>query len=147
MLLAVTIAGPNLKEMLTWLKTRSRYLSLSAAIVVLLVCALLMGRLAAASADGRLHVTFLDVGSADAIFIETPSGGHLLINGGPSSATVSDALGRRMSPFDHDLEWLIVAATDEHQVASLPRLLERFPPANVLFGAPEQASFLTLMEQ
>jgi competence protein ComEC len=149
MLLAVTIAGSKLKDMLTWLKTRSRNLSLAAAIVVLLVCALLIGRLAAASADGRLHVTFLDVGSADAILIETPSGGHLLINGGPSSTAVSDALGRRMSPLDHNLEWLIIASTDEQQVASLPRLLDRFPPANVLFGAPEQASFSSaaLMEQ
>jgi competence protein ComEC len=149
MLLAVTIAGANLKNIFTSLKTRFRYLSLWSAILVLLVLALLIGRLAAASPDGRLHVTFLDVGSADAIFIETPSGGHVLINGGPSSAAVSDALGRRMSPLDHNLEWLIVASTDEHQVASLPRLLDRFPPADVLFGAPEQASFSSgaLMEQ
>jgi competence protein ComEC len=149
MLLAVTLASSRRQDVLAWLRARSRDLSLWAAIVALLVCALLVGRLAAASADGRLHITFLNVGSADAILIETPSGGHVLINGGPSSTAVSDALGRRMSPLDHNLDWLIVAAADEHQVASLPRLLDRFPPANVLFGAPEQASFSSaaLMEQ
>jgi len=149
MLLAVTIAASRVKDVFAWIRSRIRYLSLGAAVIVLLVCALLMARLAAASADGRLHITFLDVGSADAVFIESPTGGQVLINGGPSSAALSDALGRRLSPLDRDLEWLVVAATDEDQVASLPRLLDRFPPSNVLFGAPEQASYSStaLMEQ
>lgn len=149
MLLAMTIAMSRTANALTWIRSRIRNLSLGAAVVVLLVSTLLMGRLASASADGRLHVTFLDVGSADAVLIESPSGGQVLVNGGPSSAALSDALGRRLSPLDRDLEWLVVAAADEQQVASLPRLLDRFPPSNVLFGAPEQASFssMTLMEQ
>jgi len=88
-------------------------------ILALFICAMLAWRVAAAAPDGRLHVTFLAVGSADAVLIETPSGGHVLINGGPSASAASDALGRRLSPLDHRLDWLIVASTDESQVASL----------------------------
>jgi beta-lactamase superfamily II metal-dependent hydrolase len=141
MLLGVTFAGANLKNAYGWLKTRFPHLPLALIVVVLFICTLFALRLAAAAPDGRLHVTFLDVGSADALLIETPSGGHVLINGGPSAASSSDALGRRLSPIDHRLDWLIIASTDEHQVASLPRLLPRFPPREVLLGAPEQASF------
>ena len=81
------------------------------------------------------------MGSADAILIQTPAGRHVLINGGPSAALASDALGRRLSPLDHSLDWLVLASTDENQVASLPRLASRFPPVNVLMAAPAQASF------
>jgi competence protein ComEC len=148
-LLAVTFGGANLKDMYDALRARFGRLWLAPTILALLVLAMLAWRLAAAAPDGRLHVTFLSVGSADAVLIETPSGRHVLINGGPSSAAASDALGRRMSPVDHHLDWLILASTDEDQVASLPRLLPRFPPSDVLLGGPEQASFSStaLVEQ
>jgi competence protein ComEC len=91
--------------------------------------------------DGRLHITFLEVGSADAILIQTPSGRHILVNGGPSPSALADGLGRRLSPFDRSLDWLIVAAPQEQQVAALPRALERFPVDNALWAGNFQASY------
>jgi competence protein ComEC len=95
----------------------------------------------AAVPDGLLHVTFLDVGSADGVLIRTPSGKTILVNGGESVTTLSDELGRRISSFDRRLDWLIVAATKEEQVAALPRVLERYPPGEVLWSGNRQASF------
>jgi competence protein ComEC len=140
-LLAVTLAGSNIMEFMRSWKPRLAQVGLGLALAALLVIALLLWRLLAAAPDGRLHVTFLDVGSADAVFIQAPGGGRVLINAGPSAVSVSDSLGRRMSPLDHTLDWLVVASTDEEQVAALPTLLPRFPPDAVLLGAPEQASF------
>lgn len=94
--------------------------------------------------DGRLHLTFLDVGSADAVLIETPSGRHILVNGGASASTLSDALGRRLSPFHRSLDWLIVAAPQEEQVAALPVVLERFPAQKVLWAGNPEASYSAL---
>ena len=45
-----------------------------------------------------LHITFLDVGSADAVLIKTPTGKHVLINGGPSVTTLADELGGACPP-------------------------------------------------
>jgi competence protein ComEC len=111
-------------------------------VLVALVLALsLVWRAAVAIPDGLLHVTFLDVGSADGILIETPSGRNILINGGESVTTLSDELGRRISSFDRRLDWLVVAATEEEQVAALPRVLERYPPEAVWWSGNRQASF------
>ena len=139
-LLAVTLEGSRLMELLRTLRLRLSRVGFGVALAGLLVIAVLVWRALAAAPDGRLHVTFLDVGSADAVFIQGPTGGRVLINGGPSAISVSDALGRRMSPSDHGLDWLVVASTDEDQVAAWQTLLPRFPPQAVLLGAPESAS-------
>ena len=91
--------------------------------------------------DGRLHVLFLDVGSADGILITTPSGKFVLINGGESPSALADQLGRRIPPFDRGIDYLVVASTQENQVAALPRVLEQYRPKSVLWTGNEQASF------
>jgi competence protein ComEC len=88
-----------------------------------------------------LHITFLDVGSADAVLLKTPAGKYVLINGGPSTTTLSDELGRRLPAFSRKLDWLIIAGTDENQVAALPRVLDRYPPDQVLWSGNREASF------
>jgi competence protein ComEC len=91
--------------------------------------------------DGRLHLTFLDVGSADAVLIQTPSGRSILVNGGPSPSKLTAALGPRLSVFDRRIDWLVVASTQEQQVAALPRILDRFPVGSVLWSGNLDASF------
>ena len=140
-LLTLTFAGSRLKESFLALQERFRYLSSATIFTALFICALLVWRVVVSGPDGRLHITFLNVGSADAVFIETPTGRHILINGGPSLSSLSDALGRRVSPIDRSLDWLIVASTNDNQLSSLPRLLDRYPPKNVLWSGNQQASF------
>lgn len=113
----------------------------AASLTVLLLFSVLVWRSALNVPDGRLHVTVLDVGSSDAILITTPSGRHVLINGGSSPSRLADQLGRRMQPFDRKLDYLVIAATQENEVAALPRTLENFEPVNVIWAGSRQASF------
>ncbi len=140
-LLLVTFTGSRLKELFLSLRERFRYFSAATTFTILFICALLIWRAVVISPDGKLHITFLNVGSADAVLIETPSGKNILINGGPSLSSLSDALGRRVSPIDRGLDWLIVASTNDNQLSSLSRLLVRYPPKNVLWSGNQQASF------
>ena len=110
-------------------------------LAALVLALLLIWRAAAAIPDKRLHVTFLDVGSADAVLIKTPTGKHVLINGGPSVTILSDELGRRLPTFNRKLDWLVIAGTDEDEVSALPRVIERYPPDAVLWSGNTEASF------
>ncbi|MBN1303382.1 MAG: ComEC/Rec2 family competence protein [Anaerolineales bacterium] len=110
-------------------------------ITALGISTFLIWRAALVLPDKNLHMTFFDVGTGDAVLIRTPSGENLLINGGPSPALLSEALGRRLSPFDRTLDWLVVASTQENQVNSLPRTLDRFPARNVLWSGKTDASY------
>ena len=140
-LLSITFAGSSIKSWFSSLRGRLPYLSEGTILAALLILTIFTWRLTADTPDGNLHITFLNVGSADAVLIQTPSGRNILIDGGPSASSLSDALGRRLSPLDHHLDWLILASTNENQVTSLPRVLPRYPPENVLLGGNEQVSF------
>jgi len=72
--------------------------------------------------DGLLKVYFLDVGQGDAIFIETPSGNQMLIDGGPTDMILS-RLGDVMPYYDTSID--IVALThpqDDHLTGLIPVL-------------------------
>jgi competence protein ComEC len=144
-LLSVTLGWSSFKE---WIQSFGRdqlKFPAGTGLVILIIGLLLVWRAAAAIPDGRLHITFLDVGSADAVLIQTQAGKYVLVNGGPSVTTLSDELGRRLPAFNRKLDWLVVAATDEEQVAALPRVLERYTPDAVLWSGNAQASFSSLV--
>ncbi len=107
---------------------------------VLAVVVSLTWQAALSAPDGRLHVTILDVGTGDAILIQTPEGRYVLVSGGPSSSKLSTALGRRLPLFHRQLDFLVVASPREEQVAALPRVVERFPPTQVLWAGPPNMS-------
>ncbi len=90
--------------------------------------------------DGRLHVAILNVGTGEALLIQSPSGRSMLINGGASSTRLSDALGRRLPPFNRSLDWLVVAGIDHEDLSALPSNLERFKPSNSLWAGNTSGS-------
>ena len=110
-------------------------------VAVLTVFVVIVWRAVFTTPDGKLHLTFLDVGSADAILIQTPGGRHILVNGGPSASTLSDGLGRRLPIFNRELDWLVIASTQENQLSGLPRVVERIRPASVLWAGNVEASY------
>jgi len=113
----------------------------------LVILTVLTWRTALSLPDGRLHVTFLEVGSADAVLIQTPTGRSILINGGPGQSVLADALGRRQPPFARRLDTLVLASTLEEQVTALPGTMELFPPDTVLWSGLGEASYSALRLQ
>lgn len=140
-LLAWTFGRSPLKEFFSRRQALLPPLPAMTAVSILTVLVILTWRAALATPDGRLHLIFLDVGSADAILIQTPGGRHILINGGASASLLSDGLGRRLPPLGRRLDWLVVASTQENQVAGLPRVMQRIPPERALWAGNLEASY------
>ncbi|MBN1284256.1 MAG: ComEC/Rec2 family competence protein [Anaerolineae bacterium] len=101
-------------------------MGLAAALVALMAITL------AQQPDGRLHVAFLDVGGGHAVFIATPGGAHILVDGGAYPATLLAALGDRMPFWDREIELLVITQPKETQISALPALLERYTVGAVL---------------
>ncbi len=134
----------NWSAIQAWFKSAAvslRAAALTLAFAITFICMMTFWSASAKSGDGQFHIIFLDVGSADAVLIQTPQGRNILINGGASASELSDELGRRLPFFTRKLDWLIIASTEEDQLAALPRIVERYEPENVLWSGNVQASF------
>ena len=115
---------------------------LAAIPVAVIVIVLLTGRLAAAGADGRLHVHILDIGQGDAILVVTPDGRQLLIDGGPDPAAALQALGRLLPPTDRTLDVVAVTHLDSDHSGGLLGVLARYRAGIVLQGVASPDSAL-----
>jgi competence protein ComEC len=95
-----------------------------------------------AQPDGRLHVAFLDVGHGDAIFVQTPGGRHILIDGGQYPTPLREQVGRRLPPGKRELDLVIVSALGAEQIGGLPPLFGRYRVNQLAVNGPPDDSAL-----
>lgn len=79
----------------------------------------------AATPPGVLTVAVLDIGQGDSIFIESPTGAQLIIDGGPGNALLS-ALPAVMPVGDRSLDGIIETHPDADHISGFVDLLKRY---------------------
>jgi competence protein ComEC len=84
-----------------------------------------------AQSDGLLTVAFLDVGQGDSVYIETPNGYQMLIDGGTGAQVLAE-LGRVMPMLDRDLDFVAATHLDKDHVGGLLSVFESFKVGYVL---------------
>lgn len=85
----------------------------------------------ASQKDGLLKVYFLDVSQGDAIFIETPSGRQILVDGGPDNKVLSK-LGEAMPFYDKDIDVVVASHPHADHIVGLMDVLERYEVKNII---------------
>lgn len=78
-----------------------------------------------------LTVVFLDIGQGDAIFIETPDGKQMLIDGGPGRAVLRE-LPKYMSIFDRSIDVVVATHPDKDHVGGLVDVLSRYKVGKII---------------
>lgn len=87
---------------------------------------ILIGAIAFSRPDGKLHVRFFELGHGNAVFIETPNGAQILIDGGRFPSRLLTAIGDNMPFTDRTLEVLIITHPDEFDYSALLAVTERY---------------------
>lgn len=75
--------------------------------------------------DNKLHIVFCNVGQGDAIFIRTPSGKDILIDGGPDQSVLS-CLSRHMPFWDRQIELMMLTHPHQDHYMGLIHVLKRY---------------------
>jgi competence protein ComEC len=118
-----------------------------AALSALAIASFLAGR-----PDGRLHVTFFDVGEGEAILIESPTGRQVLVDGGPDPDRLLAHLGRELSFWDRSLDLVVATHPDGEHINGLPGVLAGFRVGALITngaakGSPAWEEMLALAQQ
>ena len=79
-----------------------------------------------------LTVAFLDVGQGDAIFIETPDGVQMLIDGGADSSVLRE-LPKYMPMLDKSLDVVLATHPDKDHIGGLVDVLERYRVEDIIW--------------
>ncbi len=98
-----------------------------------------------------LEVVFFDVGQGDSIFIETPDGFQVLIDGGPD-LTVLEKLGEEMPFYDRIIDLVILTHPDHDHLFGLLEVLKRYKVKNILWtgvikDTAEYQEWISLIEK
>lgn len=75
--------------------------------------------------SSSLSVSFLDVGQGDAIFIKSPSGRQMLVDGGPNGSVLRE-LGKIMPFYDRSIDVVLATHADQDHIGGLVEVLKRF---------------------
>lgn len=106
------VSEPGTQKRAQWRVLQGLAPTAPAPLAVLAVATLLVWRVALTQPDGYLHVYFLDVGQGDGIFIQTPQGRQVLIDGGISPQRLQMELGAVMPFWDRTLDLLVLTHPD-----------------------------------
>jgi len=116
-----------------WLGSVPRWLPAKLVIFPLLIIAVLVWTAAIiAPSGGKLAVSILDVGQGDSILITTPSGQHILVDGGPSPERVAHELGDELPFWERSIDLVVLTHAHDDHVTGLVEVLGRYHVGEVL---------------
>src|SRR3989344_1068478 len=72
-----------------------------------------------------LVVAFLDIGQGDAIYIKSPTGTELLVDGGPDGKVLS-RLSEIMPFYDREIDLVMASHPDKDHIGGIPLVMERY---------------------
>jgi len=107
------------------MKQFSQYAFVGGLLLLLFATLFVWSLVYAATPPGVLTVAFIDVGQGDAIYIESPTGAQVLIDGGKGRAVLR-GLGELMKATDRSIDVVIATHPDLDHIGGLPDVFERF---------------------
>lgn len=103
-----------------------------AAGLLLVLGSTLLWLAATSPAEGRLSVTFLDVGQGDATLIQGPDGHRILVDGGPSGPALKRALDRHLPFYDRRIDLVVLTHPQADHLGGLPDALHSYEVGSVM---------------
>jgi competence protein ComEC len=73
----------------------------------------------------KLTFAMLDVGQGDALFIESPTGTQILVDGGPPKKVLNSLL-QVLSPFDKSIDAIFITITDADHISGFLDILKSY---------------------
>ena len=93
--------------------------------ILFIICLGVWAAVFAATPSGVLTFAVLNIGQGDALFIESPTGVQVLIDGGPDSSILRE-FPKVMGIFDRSIDAVIATHPDADHIAGLVDVVRRY---------------------
>ncbi|MFZ2593920.1 MAG: MBL fold metallo-hydrolase [Minisyncoccia bacterium] len=110
-----------------------KHMVASGVVILLLVATVSLFFASTGVKNNAMTVSFLDVGQGDAIYIESPTGVQVLVDGG-KDAVVLSRISRVMPWHDRSLDMIIGTHPDGDHVSGLVHILRRFFVEEIMYS-------------
>lgn len=128
------------------MRSRSLFIILSVCFAIVLWFGWEVEQWLERSRTGELTVAFLNVGQGDAIFIESPTGYQMLVDGGPPN-TILRELKKVMPWYDRSLDAIVVTNPDQDHIGGFINVLDRYAVSTIYEpGTQKDTEVFTLLE-
>ncbi len=107
---------------MNYLRSNIRYYILG---TLLICCILIWYAVLRENVTGKLEVAFLNIGQGDSVFIESPRGHQMLVDGGPNRS-VLNRLGELMPFYDRSIDVVLATHPDKDHIAGLADVLSKY---------------------
>lgn len=133
------------------LPKKQKYSKVWFGVGILFVANLAIWSAAAKNPHAFAKLTFFDVGQGDSIYIRTPQGNDVLIDGGPGDVVLSK-MGRSLPYGDRKIELIVLTHPHADHVSGLVEIAKRYQIGTVMLPEVEYetatyAAFLALLKQ
>jgi beta-lactamase superfamily II metal-dependent hydrolase len=100
-------------------------------VLVLFICVFFLLSLELFKKEPKLTFAMLDIGQGDALFIESPTGKQILVDGGPPGEVMKE-LSKRMPLFDRTIDMIIITNPDADHIAGFLDVLKNYKVGSML---------------
>jgi competence protein ComEC len=121
------LVGLNISRRMKWI------------LLTLLLAAVLVTGTAFNLPDGKLHVSFLNVGEGDAILIEKGNT-QILVDGGPDSRATGVELSKKMPFWDRTIDMVILTHPHQDHLAGLVTVVQNYRVEKVMYADTDYVS-------
>lgn len=128
-----------------------KFLFLLVACAMAVYSGLKISDLSGGQAGSDLELVFFDVGQGDSVYIKTPEGKNILVDGGPGRQALS-ALARYMAWWDKEIDLLVLTHPHDDHVGGLTDILNNYQVGQVLYtgvvhNSPSYLEFLNELKE
>jgi beta-lactamase superfamily II metal-dependent hydrolase len=82
--------------------------------------------------DGKLHVTFADVGQGGMVLITTPGGKTIVVDGGPDPSVAARLVGEKLPFWRRSIDLVVLTHPHQDHVSGLNEVLRRYEAFHIL---------------
>lgn len=111
-------------------------------LTICLAAVFLISQLIRSQPDGKLHLYFCDVGQGDGMYLRTPNGTDVLIDGGPDEK-ILQCLSDKMLPFDDRIEIIFLTHKQSDHLTGLLAVLEKYRVGELIDSVDNHENKLT----